>query len=395
MQMFNRKLVFTAACLGMLVFGIVLTTLGSILPSVVERFGIDKAAAGSLFFMMSMAILAGSVVFGPIADRYGFKALLLASLALIFLGLETIAFAPSLAMLRLGVLAIGFGGGIINGGTNALVADISEEGKTAGLSLLGIFFGVGAVGVPFTLGLLLDDFGYGTLIAAVGALVLLPIVFTAAIAFPGAKQPQGFPIRQAAALIGQPLLLLLGLMLFLQSGMEITVGGWTTTYFNEVLALQGNQALFYLSLFWFGMMLARLALGTILKDVAPPRILSAFIAIAFVGALLLLGTRALLPAAIGVFLIGAGLASGFPVILGYVGERYAALSGTAVSIALVMALTGGSVLPWATGQLGQAYGLRLSLIIVPAALVLQAALFTVVLRRLAATRSAPAATANH
>jgi hypothetical protein len=36
---------------------------------------------------------------------------------------------------------LGFGGGIINGSTNAVVADISSEDKGANLSLLGVFFG--------------------------------------------------------------------------------------------------------------------------------------------------------------------------------------------------------------------------------------------------------------
>ncbi|HSJ07681.1 MAG TPA: MFS transporter [Longimicrobiales bacterium] len=381
---YNRRLVFTAACLGMLVFGIVLTTLGSILPSLIERFGMDKSSAGSLFFLMSMGILAGSVVFGPIADRFGYKALLIGGLALILAGLEIIAFAPSLAMLRLGIAITGFGGGIVNGCTNAVVADVSEDRKTAGLAILGIFFGIGAVGMPFTLGMFIDTFGYGNVLAGVGALLAMPLVFTAAIRFPGAKHAQGLPLSQGAGLIRQPLLLLLGLMLFLQSGMEITLGGWTATYFNEVLGLEGSQALLYLSLFWFGMMLARLVLGTVLRDMAPARILVVFIGIAFAGVLLLLlsGTRG--PAAAGVFLAGAGLAAGFPVILGYVGDRYAALSGTAFSIVLVMALTGGSVLPYATGAMAESWGLRGSLIIVPAALVLQLVLFGVVARRLAA-----------
>jgi MFS transporter, FHS family, glucose/mannose:H+ symporter len=389
---FNRRTVFIAACLGMLVFGIVLTTLGSILPSLIERFGMDKTSAGSLFFLMSMAVLAGSVVFGPIADSYGYKKLLLGSLGLILLGLEVIAFAPSLAVLRTGIIIAGFGGGIVNGCTNALVADVSER-KTAGLSLLGIFFGVGAVGMPFSLGILLDVFSYGTLIAAAGALLLVPIIFIAAIGFPAPKHAQGFPLARGAALLRQPLLLMLGLMLFLQSGMEITMGGWTATYFNEVLALEGNQALFYLSLFWFGMMLARLVLGTVLGDAPPATVLLSFIGIAFLGALLLLRADTLVPAATGVFLVGVGLAAGFPVVLGIVGQRYAALSATAFSIAFVMALTGGSIVPYVTGALGESYGLRTSLIIVPAALVLQVILFLIIQRRPAAS-GAPAAAAT-
>lgn len=385
---YNRKLVFAAACLGMLVFGITLTTLGAVLPSLVERFAIDKAEAGSLFLLMSLGLLAGSLVFGPIVDRYGYKGMLLAASALILLGLQAIAFAPSFGWLRVAMPLIGFGGGVINGGTNALAADVSEEGRSAGLSLLGVFFGIGAVGVPFSLGFLLDAFSYSALVAALGVPVLIEILYIAAIAFPRPKQAQGFPLARAARLVGDGTLLLLGLLLFLQSGMEITVGGWTATFFHEEMGLAGNRALFVLSLFWFGMMLARLVLGGLLKTVSPAAVLLGCIALAALGAGLLLMAATLVPAAAGVFLIGAGLAAGFPVVLGYVGDRYSALSGTAFSIVLAMALTGGSVLPYLTGVVGEAQGLRASLLVVPAALVLQALLFAVVLRRLAAVRTA-------
>jgi MFS transporter, FHS family, glucose/mannose:H+ symporter len=384
---YSRRLVFASACLGMLVFGIMLTTLGAVLPSLMERFGLDKTAAGSLFTLMSLSILAGSVIFGPLADRYGYKALMIASGGGILLGLEGIAFAPAVEWLRPSIFLIGFAGGVINGGANALVADITDAGKTAGLSLLGVFFGIGAVGVPFTLALLLSAFSYTQLVALLGLTLLVPMLFTAAIRFPAAKHAQGFPLRSAASLIREPLLLLLGLMLFLQSGMEITVGGWTATYFQEELGLAGDRSLFYLSLYWFGLMLARLAIATLLAGVAPRHVLAGSLMTAFVGAALLLGSKTLLPAAAGVFLVGAGFAAAFPVVLGIAGERYAALSGTAFSIALVMALTGGSILPLATGVLGETYGLRGSLLIVPAALLLQAALFLLVLRRTAASPS--------
>jgi fucose permease len=393
--MYNRRLVFTAACLGMLIFGVVLTTLGAILPSLIERFGLDKASAGSLFLLMSSGILAGSLLFGPAVDRYGYKGLLLASLLLVLLGLEGIAFAGSLGVLRLANFAVGLGGGVINGGTNALVSDVSEEGRSAGLSLLGIFFGVGAVGVPFSLGVLLDVFSYGALVAAAGLTVLVPLALTAAIGFPTPKQAQGLPPGSAARLLGDRALILFGLLLFLQSGMEITVGGWAATYFQEHLALTGNRALLFLSLFWFGMMLARLVLGGVLRRAAPAAALRGAIGIACVGALLLLASTQLALAALGIFLIGAGLAAGFPVVLGFVGDRYAALSGTAFSIVLTMGLVGGSLLPWTTGVLGQAYGLRSSLLLVPVALALQLALLAIVLRqRGALPAAAPAGVAG-
>lgn len=378
----NRRYMFALACLGMLAFGIVLTTLGAALPNVIATFGIDKAEAGALFLLMTFGILAGSLVFGPTVDWRGYKGMLVLALAAIFLGLEVIAFAKTMAWLRIGVGLIGFGGGIVNGGTNALVSDISTDSRGAGLSLLGVFFGIGAAGVPFALTTLGNAFSQSTLLAGIGALVLVPLVMAMAAAFPAPKQAQGFPIADARGLLGDGTLILMGLMLFLQSGMEITVGGWTSTFFVEELDITADRALGYLSLYWLGMMLARLALGSLLKRMSGARVLFACIGIALAGALLLLATRSVPVAALGVFLLGAGFAATFPVVLGFVGDRYARLSGTAFSLVIVIALVGGMILPYATGVFGNMYGLRGSFLVVPAALVVLTLLLTVVSRRM-------------
>lgn len=382
MTTIHRRTLFVIACLGMLTFGIVLTTLGAVLPSVIERFGIDKAAAGSLFLLMTFGIVIGSLVFGPLCDRYGYKGMLLLATALVVVALEGIAFAPSMEWLRVAVVAIGVGGGVINGATNALVADISVEGRTAGLSKLAIFFGVGAVGVPFVLGSLLGAFSYSTIIAAIGACVLLPLAITAVARFPEPKHAQGFPLAAAKGLVRDPILLTMGFMLFLESGMEITVGGWTATFFKEELQIADQRALVYLSLYWLGMMLGRIALSTVLRRAAPARLLLSCLTVAFLGAFLLIVAHVASLAALGVFLIGLGFSATFPVVLGFVGDRYPVLSGTAFSIAMVMALTGGMLLPFATGLLGTAYGLRASLLIVPVAIVLLATLLAVTSTRL-------------
>jgi MFS transporter, FHS family, glucose/mannose:H+ symporter len=380
----SRRALFACACLGMLAFGIVLTTLGAVLPSVIVRFGIDKAAAGALFLLMTFGILAGSLVFGPIVDRHGYRGMLAAATAFIIVGLEGIAFARGLGELRAAVVIIGLGGGVINGGANALVADISTEGKGANLNLLGVFFGIGAMGVPFVLGALSGAFSHAAVLAAVGALVIVPFVVIARTHFPAPKQAQGFPIAAAGRLFREPLLLLMGLMLFLESGIEITVGGWTSTFVKEELAVPERSALFLLSLYWMGMMLARLALGAILRRVSPFRVLYSCITLALIGTALLLSTERVAVAAIGVFLVGAGLAATFPTVLGFIGDRYAALSGTAFSLAIAMALVGGMLLPYAAGVLGGRYGLRGSLLIVPAALVTLTILLGILSRRLRA-----------
>ena len=62
--------------------------------------------------------------------------------------------------------------------------------------------------------------------------------------------------------------------------------------------------------------------------------------------------------------------------------------GGLFSVVIVMALTGGMLLPFTTGALGALYGLRGSFLVVPAALMLQALLLVVVTRRFARLRTA-------
>ena len=384
----NRRAVFAVACLGMLVFGIVLTTLGTALPAIIGRFDIDKASAGTLFLLMSFGIMAGSLVFGPIVDRHGYKGMLAAAFALVGVGLELIAFAPTLAVLRIGVALIGFGGGILNGGTNAVVAATSGDSRTADLSVLGIFFGIGAVGVPFALGMLQSQLSFEALVAGIGAIVVVPLILTLSVAFPAPQHAQGAPLAAGTKLLRDPVLLLYGGMLFLASGMEITVGGWTSTFFSEELGVSAEQATRILSLYWLGMMLARLALGSVLRYTTPARALIGCVTIGLLGAALMLGSQSVVTAATGTFLLGVGFAASFPVVLGFVGERHPDSAGTAFSIVLVMALTGGMLLPWATGVIGAAQGLRTSFLVVPIGLVTLASLVTFSTRR----RAAPAVT---
>src|SRR3954454_7142697 len=153
--MTGHRAVFASACLGMLLFGVTLTTLGAVLPPLITRYGLDRSDAGSLLAVMSLGILAGSLIFGPVVDRFGYRPVLVAGALGVGLGLAAIAWAPGPSLLTPAMLMFGCGGGLLNGATNALVADITPEGRDSGLALLGVFFGIGAFGVPFVLGLLL------------------------------------------------------------------------------------------------------------------------------------------------------------------------------------------------------------------------------------------------
>jgi FHS family glucose/mannose:H+ symporter-like MFS transporter len=368
--MYNRLAVFSAACLGMLIFGIVLTTIGALLPLLIPKFSIDKIDAGSLMSLLSLGILLGSLVFGPIADRFGFKLLLILAGFFTLFSLLSIALTKTFLILRISTFLIGFGGGILNGATNALVADISAGGRSAGLSLLGVFFGIGAIGIPFLLGLLLEYITYETFISIIAIVVIIPIIFFTAIRFPKPKHVEGFPLREGFSLLKSGVLLILGLILFFESGMEITMSSWTAIFFHEEMFITQDRSIFLLSFFWLGLTLTRFVLGILLKSISPVKIFVISLLIATAGVFIMILSPGQIGAVAGLFLIGSGFAAGFPVILGIVGDLYAELSGTAFSIVFVIALIGGSTIPFVTGVIAEAYELRVAFIIIPICIIL-------------------------
>ena len=352
----STKLIFASAYLGMLLFGVSLITLGSVAPGLREKFSLDSISIGTLFSVLPFGILTGSLVFGPFADRYGYKMIfVLAGLAM-FAGFQGIAYASSMTPLYLCVFLFGLGGGVINGSSNAVVSDVSTTNKGANLSLLGVFFAIGALGMPFILGTLEKKYSFEIIVASVGYVALVGTVLFFITQFPQAKQRQGISLSRFGSLLTDGFLLLIGLFLFCQSSFEAIINNWATTYLLDKISVTMSEALYALSLYVVGMALMRIVLGKLLRQVKSAPVLLCSIALLAVGGLMLHYSSALALSTAALVVIGAGLAAGYPVTLGYVGDRYASVSGTAFSIVISIALIGSMIINYAMGLVAERYG---------------------------------------
>jgi len=381
--MYNFRSVFSAACLGMLLFGIVMISLGTINTFLTAKLGLDELTVGSLAALLPFGILAGSLVFGPVVDRYGYKIVLIVCALLILIAIEGIAFANAFFFIQLSFFLIGFGGGAINGSTNALVADISTENKGAKLSLLGVFYGIGALGMPAVLGIMSKYFSYENVVKVIGLAVLLPVIFFIFIRFPEPKQKQGFPIKKSFGLLKDMTLVLIGFILFFESGIEGIINNWTTTYLQKDVGVDTRDALFALSYLIISLTLTRLVLGSLLKRVRSYIILIGCLCFILAGTLIMMFTVSYAISILGLIFLGIGFAAGFPVMLGYVGEIYADLSGTAFSIVFVIALLGNMLHNYLTGIIAYNYGIRHYLTIVLVSVISMFILLPIILKRMA------------
>lgn len=353
----SNQLVFYSACLGMLLFGMVMVTLGSILPSVVEKFNLAQIEAGSLVSILPLGILAGSLLFGPIVDRYGYKALLITCSLLVLLGMEGIAYAVNMTTLNIAVFLIGFGGGVLNGATNALVADITQETKGAKLSLLGVFYGIGALGMPTIMNLLKNVFSTEGIIASVGGFILAVVIFFFFISFPQPKHAQGFPFKDGVKLLKSQALLIAGLFLFFTSGMEGLANNWITSYLEKIRSIDSGKALFGLSMLAIALTVSRLMMGRILKVFTTKHVFFTGLSVGLLATIILSSATSYPIIVAGIVLLGIGMSTGFPLMLGYVAELFSNLSGTAFSVVLVIALVGNMLINYSMGIIAETWSI--------------------------------------
>lgn len=355
----NTRKLMTAACSGMFVFGIVMAILGAILPDLFAKVGFDKGAAGDLFLTMNFAMLVMTLFFGPMVDRFGFKVLLIASALLVAGAFFLLSMASTYGLILAAAVVLGIGGGGLNGGTNALTSDIHEaEKRGPAMNVLGVFFGFGALTIPFLIGTLLAVLGMGKILLMAVVLSLVPFVLFAASRFPRAKQAQGFPIKDAARIGRDPLLWLCAFLLFFQSGNEFTVGGWISTHLQETFGVAPAAAALILAGYWAAIMAGRFVSSRILRAVGPSRLVLMSAVLALAAALLLRGAPSAVPAAAGAVLIGLGFAAIYPTTLAVVGENFAAFTGTAFSVVISVGLAGGMLAPWLAGRIARGAGLR-------------------------------------
>jgi fucose permease len=147
------------------------------------------------------------------------------------------------------------------------------------------------------------------------------------------------------------------MVLFFESAAEGLVNNWSPAYLQRGQNFDGNSSLLMLTVLAASLTIARLILGWALTVVRSQKILLFCLGSAFLGALLLFVATNSGTAVAAMVLIGIGFSAAFPVLFAYLGELFPTLSGTAFGIALVIALSGNTLVNYALGGAAQVWGI--------------------------------------
>lgn len=350
---------------GMFGFGIAMALLGAILPMISERLHFDLAQAGDLFLVMNATMLVGTFALGPMLDRFGIKLTFVIAPLFVAAALVLIAQSSSFEGLRVAIVLLGVGGGALNQATNTLIADLHEDErrKSSALNLLGVFFGFGALSIPFAIGALLGLLGLTNILYCAAVLVSFTTLLSLVLVFPAPRQSAGVPLREVLRLARQPLIIVLAFLLFFESGNEWALGGFITTHLTQSLGATMSTASWMLALYWSAMMSGRAVLSRMLLRISGHTLILASAAGVAASLGLLVAAPSLAVAGVAICFLGFSLAAIYPTCLGLVGARYASHSGTVFGILIGISLTGGMSFPWLVGRVSASRGVAAGLAI--------------------------------
>ena len=344
----------------MFIFGVCMLTLGSVLPYLDRHLMLNEMEKGSLASLLPLGILAGSLIFGPVADRYSYRFLLFISGMVTSAGIILAGLSDGITGLLASFFLIGLGGGSLNGTTSALISDLSPEGSSqrgANLSLLGVFFGLGALGTPLLFGSVPAHGDYRQVLFWIGGSMLLPALYFLWVRYPAAKRVAGTGTLSWRVLWSRKLLLLIGAVLFMQSGLESMVNNWITSYYTLHGGLTTKASLTLLTLFVVVFTLSRFLLRYLLVLIPAVRIMWAAAGLIAAGSLVMIWGTGRAGVYLSIASLGLGLAAGFPVMLGIVGEEYRNWSGTAFSMVFAISVIGNSLINLGVGWVTERAGI--------------------------------------
>jgi len=364
-----------AAVIAIFIYGMIAAMLGTILPDLSDRFHLSPSQNGTIASAQALGLIIASLGVGPLLDNEGKKLGLILGLAFICIALFALPRSPGFRSILFLIFLLGVGGGIVVTAANALASDVGQAHRATALNLVNLFFGLGGLTTPFIAANLFGR-NWVRLCYTIASLAVVTLLVQILTKMPAPTGVEGFVLADAAPVLARPLLLLIGLFLFLYIGCEVGVWNWLPRH----LIAQGipeSRALNILSLgFALGLLIGRLGISAVLIRVPAVTVtLVASVAMAFTTFLMLRTNR---PAAafVLVFLSGLSMAPVFPTTLAIVADAFPRMTSTAMGFVITCGWIGLAVSSRIIGVIagGDPRRLKKALLVIPASAVLMVGL---------------------
>ncbi len=348
-----------SAILAIFTYGLIAPILGALLPS----YALTAGQQGTLATLYALGLVVASLSAGPFIDIKGSKLSLLTGLALIAASLAAAPNAGGYNGLLVVYFVLGFGGGIVVTGSNALAGAVDTARRGSVLNFLNLFFGLGSIITTYIASEHIDPAMVCYIIAALTALAL---VVNAVTRMPSPSGKASFHVSEVPVLLTKAPLLLLSLFLFLYVACEVGVWNWLKTYLVDTVHFDPRSAGHVVSYgFAFGILLGRVVVSRVLNKI-PALTVTLVVAILMAittYAMLHLHSNAAITAA--VFCAGLSMAPVFPTTLAMAQDTFPRGTATALGIVITSGWIGLVVSSKIIGALSEGGTYRRGLMLIP------------------------------
>ncbi|MDJ0533367.1 MAG: MFS transporter [Xenococcaceae cyanobacterium MO_207.B15] len=245
-QSLNQRRLTVAGFIGLYLHGIIVATPGAFYSKWMVAFD-NEVNLGAFYSTFLVSSLVGLLLVSQRKKRHPFFALAFAIIGIAFV---VASFSPNFGGISGAAFPIGFGDGILNFQCNNLLGELHPKRRIVLLNWANGTFGLGALSTPILSIFLPWRVAFGLVSAlAIGSILL---AWNAPSVWNYAPKQDKIPWKQASPF---------WLVILLYVGLESSLGTWSGTYLHSV-GWSSTQSSAMLSIYWVGLTLGRLNLGT-------------------------------------------------------------------------------------------------------------------------------------
>jgi MFS family permease len=346
-----------AVTYAFVVQGICFASLVTRIPTLQERFDLSDVTLGLLVGLVPIVAGVGSVVAGAVSPRRGSRVVLRAMGPLVPLGLVLVGFAPSIPVLLVGLVAVGFGLGSVDASMNIQGVRVQDDvGHSVVASYYAAFSLAGLVGALLAALAAGSTLGLGAFFLLIAAVTVPIQLLVGRWLLPG--HPSVAEVQAERGHIRWRPVLLVGIALMCVYIADSGASSWSAVYLNDGLGSSESVAALAYGVYAFMTMVGRILVDRSVDRVGPVPLVrvGGLIAAAAALALALAPSPAWALVAFGV--LGLGICPAIPLAFSAAASHDPTASGVAVARVNVFNYVGFVVGAPLIGGIAEGVGLR-------------------------------------
>ena len=331
--------------------GICAISSGVVVSLLQEEMGFAYGITGTLLAMMNIGNLAAGFAVAFLSGSLGMKKSVALLTAGYMIGYGAMAVFSPVVLLMAAFFLVGIGKGSTINTCTILISDNSKD-RTRGMNLMHSCYALGALLCPFVIS---------------AASVFAPRLSIAALAVCGGllwltflRTPMGSSRDKKGkgtdwSFLRSGKFWLLTALIFCQNGTETSVSGWMVTYFKGSGILTGTLSAYTVTVMWSATLAARMLFAFVFPIKRAERAMTIMSAGCLVFYFGLVQADSQWPAILLLFAFAAFMAGLNPTAVACAGRMTSVAS---MGIMLPVASSGAILMPWITGLVADAAGIR-------------------------------------